>query len=470
MRKPRILFLCHNHPSLHAGGTEIFAHDLFREFDRDGLVDAMFLGCTNRVHREQKPGTNFQTVGRSANEVVMWTGHFDRFFQSQIDLHGIVPEFAEFLRAFRPDVVHFHHTLLMGVETLFLVRRTLPDAKIVLTLHDYYSICTNDGQMVTTGERRLCSGASPDACHRCFPGIGTDQFLLRERHIKNMLSLVDVFVAPSAFLRDRYIAWGLDPSRIVIIRNGLPSVDRTPHRFAPLVPQLAPPADWAPAGRRRRFGRLGGLFNGGRGEDLADAVPTVRRDAFGYFGNVNPFKGATVALDAARRLRAAGEERFSLRVHGGMAFQTDAFKAEFAEALDGAGSNAVHLGPYQREDVPDLMLPIDWVVVPSIWWENAPLVILEAFHHRRPVICSGIGGMAEMVQDGVNGLHVRPNDPHSLMEAMDRAINTPGLWDRLVSNIRPVPTITDCMNEHLDLYEALVVPPAVPALTAGSAS
>ena len=56
------------------------------------------------------------------------------------------------------------------------------------------------------------------------------------------------------------------------------------------------------------------------------------------------------------------------------------------------------------------MAEIDWVVVPSIWWENSPLVIQEAFLHGRPVICSDIGGMAEKVRHGVDGLHFRVGD------------------------------------------------------------
>jgi len=57
------------------------------------------------------------------------------------------------------------------------------------------------------------------------------------------------------------------------------------------------------------------------------------------------------------------------------------------------------------------MAAVDWVVVPSIWWENSPLVIQEAFAHGRPVICSDIGGMAEKVAHEKNGLHFRANDP-----------------------------------------------------------
>ena len=71
-------------------------------------------------------------------------------------------------------------------------------------------------------------------------------------------------------------------------------------------------------------------------------------------------------------------------------------------------------GKYDHDDLPRLMAEIDWVVVPSRWWENSPLVIQEAFLHGRPVICSDIGGMAEKVTDGVDGLHFRVGDPRSL--------------------------------------------------------
>jgi glycosyltransferase involved in cell wall biosynthesis len=87
------------------------------------------------------------------------------------------------------------------------------------------------------------------------------------------------------------------------------------------------------------------------------------------------------------------------------------------------------------------------VVVPSIWWENAPLVIQEAMTHRRPVICSGVGGMAESVRDGVNGLHFRVRDPDSLADTIRRAVNSPELWDELRGQI----TDPHPMDEHLPI-------------------
>ncbi|EWY39649.1 glycosyl transferase [Skermanella stibiiresistens SB22] len=417
-RAPRVLFICHNHPSFHPGGTEIFAHDLFRHMKDEGGIEAMFLACTNKVHRDQKPGTNFQTVGRSSDELVLWAGHFDRFYQSQIDLHGIVPDLSTLLQTFRPDIVHIHHTLLLGVEMLFLIRRVVPHARIVYTLHDYYPICANDGQMVTTDGNRLCGGASPDACHRCFPERTPDKFVLREKHLKGMLSMVDQFVAPSHFLRERYIAWGLPADRITVVRNGRPV---TPETIRP----------------RSRHANV-----------------------FGYFGNLSPYKGIRVALEAAKSL-AADDADFILHVHGGMPFQSDAFKAEVDGLAKDAGARVIRHGAYRREEMARLLGAVDWVITPSIWWENAPLVIQEAFQQGRPVICSDIGGMAEAVTDHHDGLHFRTGDAADLARAMREAMAEPALWDRLSSNITPVSTVADSAADHRRLYDGLA-PAAAP--------
>lgn len=416
MSKLRVLYIVHNHPALHPGGTEIFAHDLFTEIRRRSEVEALFVACTDKLHRERKPGTTFQGIGDTADEFLMWTGHFDPFFLSQRDLHGVVPEFTELLRTFQPDVVHFHHVLMIGLEALALVRRIVPGAKIVLTLHEYYAQCANDGQMVTT-DGRLCHRASPDACHGCFPKIARDQFVLREQYVRTLFRVVDRFVAPSRFLRGRFIDWGIPPEKIHVVANGVPASKRDPAAEAP------------------------------------DGPPRVR-NRFGFFGNINRFKGALVLLEATRRLRAATDRPFSVALHGSPAYQGTALKDSLAEAL-ATTPDAIHRGPYARETIASLMHAVDWVVVPSVWWENAPLVIQEAFANGRPVIASGIGGMAEMVRDGVDGLHFPVGDPSALAETMACAIEDAALWPRLAGNIRPVRTAAEAAVEHYVLYREL---------------
>lgn len=366
----RILFLCHGHPLWQASGTEIAARALFRGMRRRPGIEGLSVAGVSALHRPASPGTPFQAVDSVPDELLMCTEGVDRFLSSQIDQHGIAPEFERLLHDLRPDVVHMHHPLLIGVEVLHRLRRCLPEAKIVLTLHDYFAICANEGLLRTTAGR-LCEEASPAACRRCFPERSATEFRPRDLHIRSLYGLVDRFIAPSRFLRDRYLAWGLAPEAIAVLPNGPPPAEPAPHR---------PP---------------------GAGE--------ARRDRFAFFGHINPWKGAPVLVAASALLSRRGVAH-RLTSHGGTDWQTESFLAALRDGLAAAPA-ARHRGLYRREELPRLTVKADWVVVPSVWWENALLVIQEAFQHRRPVIVSGIGGMAEAVREGVDGLHARPGRP-----------------------------------------------------------
>ena len=112
-------------------------------------------------------------------------------------------------------------------------------------------------------------------------------------------------------------------------------------------------------------------------------------------------------------------------------------------------------GAYRREDIAQLIRTVDCAIMPSIWWENAPLVIQEAQGQDCPVICSNIGGMAEMITDGVNGLTVPPNDPQALAEAMRRMAENPELRQSLSRNARHPDTIDTTASRYLDLIGTL---------------
>jgi glycosyltransferase involved in cell wall biosynthesis len=414
----RLLFLCHAHPDLQAGGTEIFSRDLFRALRARPGVTGAYVAGSSAGQRPGAPGTAFQGIGGAADEMLLWTAGFDPFHLSQTDLHGVVPEFTAFLRELRPDVVHVHHTLQLGMEVLPLIRRVLPEARIAMTLHDYYAICAHDGQMCTA-DGLLCGRASTDACRRCLPDRSATEFRLRELHVRGALRAVDQFIAPSHALRETFIAWGIAPERIAVVRNGLPSIPRAPVRPA----------------------------------------PDGRRDRCGFFGHVNRFKGAVVALEASARLSRAGVTH-GLTIHGSTLYQAADTVARFERALE-AAPDSRHAGPYRRADQARLMAAVDWVVVPSIWWENAPLVIQEAFAHGRPVICSDVGGMAEAVRDGVDGLHFPVGDATALATVMRRAAEEPGLWERLAHGIATPRTVEEAADEHAALYAEMLRPPTM---------
>jgi glycosyltransferase involved in cell wall biosynthesis len=419
----RILFLSHSHPNLQAGGTEIFSLDLFRELRARDRIMGVYLAGTSVGQRPMAPGTAFQAVGTASDELLLWTAGFDTFYLSQTDLHGVVPQFASLLRKLRPDIVHVHHTLQLGMELVTMIKRVLPGTRVVMTLHDFYSICANDGQMLTTAGLP-CSAASIDNCHRCFPDRSATDFRLRELQIRGGLRAVDRFISPSDSLRDRFVEWGIAPDSIEVIRNGLATRPRMPTRLA-----------------------------------VDD-----RRDRFGFFGHINRFKGATVALDASARLSRSGVAH-QLSLHGSSAYQAQDTLDLFARSLE-AAPDAVYHGAYARSEHARLIAEVDWVIVPSVWWENAPLVIQEAFAHGRPVICSDVGGMAESVRNTIDGLHFSRGDARSLAQTMQQAIEHPGLWQRLVDGIHPVRTIQDAADEHLALYNSLISAAATPRWSA----
>ena len=84
------------------------------------------------------------------------------------------------------------------------------------------------------------------------------------------------------------------------------------------------------------------------------------------------------------------------------------------------------------------------------------MVIQEAFLHGRPVICSDIGGMAEKVTHGVNGLHFRAGNATDLAEIIRRAVNTPGLWEKLRAGIPKIPSIDDQVMALSEVYRTLL--------------
>lgn len=418
----RILEIVPDHPEWTKGGTEFLAKDLTGALGAIPGVDVQFLACTTELQSEAPADGPWQAQD---DDLILWTDAYDRFSMTRLDAGHWVPALERAVDALRPDVVHLHGLDRIGVEILPWLRRRLPKCKIVLTLHAYQLLCVNDGLLLTTQTAERCDGPSGAKCHRCFPDHSADRLSLRQAYLQTALGAVDRFIAPSDFLLERHVEAGLPRERFVVIPNALP------------FPEGAVRAGLAVQVRRERHRAM--------------------RNRFAFFGNISEHKGVLVLLEAAERL-AQRQADVDIVVHGGLGHAQAPFRERFAAQLERAAPLASHIGPYRREDLPALMQATDWVVVPSIWWENAPLVILEAFRAGRPVICSGIGGMAEMVEDGVNGLHVLPGHAGDLAATIADAAAHPELWDNLVDGIDQPGTIDDCAAEHLALFKTLFAP------------
>lgn len=191
-----------------------------------------------------------------------------------------------------------------------------------------------------------------------------------------------------------------------------------------------------------------------------------RRNRFGFFGQVTEFKGLHIVLDAIARVPRRVWGDASLCIFGGnLENQPAAFREKFSALMTAAGTRARFFGSYRAEELPRLMGQVDWTIVPSIWWENSPLVIQEAFLHRRPPIVSDIGGMAEKVAHGVNGLQFRAASPEDLADVLTQALTEPDLWQRLSSAAPNPPDLARFAAEHMALYRDLAAararPPAI---------
>jgi len=413
MKSPvNILIASHSHPQLTRGGAEISAYQLFAALHNRTEYELSFLGCA-RDQMNQKMGATFSQPF-SPSEYLYSGGAFDWFKFANTD-PNFPAAFRTLLGDLKPDIVHFHHYINFGVEAFLLVRDALPDCRIVLTLHEYLAICNHYGQMVTKGHTNLCYQATPARCQNCFPEIGKSDFFLRKLYIERFFGMVDLFVSPSQFLAERYIAWGIPKEKMAVLENLMPDTAAQP------VPALADDG-------------------------------TLR---LGFFGQISSLKGIDVIFDAAALLAKDEVSAVSFEIFGDYRGQPPEFQAAFLERLGKAGANIRFNGPYDRLRVNRLMQSVHAVLVPSIWWENSPVVIQEALRNRRPVICSDIGGMAEKVRDGVDGFHFAAGNPIALANLIRQILEKRSVLTDLATALPGVPALVSGMPEYLAMYRGL---------------
>ena len=213
----------------------------------------------------------------------------------------------------------------------------------------------------------------------------------------------------------RYVAWGLPVDRVMVLPNGTDPPSR--------LPAISP-------------ARTGTVF--------------------GFFGQMHRYKGLLELLQAMQIAQAAGGSNgcnIRLRVHGAYLEMVDPpYAAAVARLLEELSDCVTFLGAYRPRDCGRLMASVDCVVVPSTWWENAPLVIEEALAHRRPVIVSDIGGLAEKVRPGLDGYHFPVGDVAGLANLLLRIGRTPDMLTSLQATLRTPSTRAAIAARCLSLY------------------
>jgi glycosyltransferase involved in cell wall biosynthesis len=332
-----------------------------------------------------------------------------------------------------PDIFHLIGGYLISASPLQVAHeRGIPT---VVTLTDFWFVCPRISMLRSDGQ---VSTLPIDAatCARCLaeekrryrlpgriaPGLMKAFWRLqkaqihkveaRQSFLRRMLNQVNVVISPSQFLRSTFVEAGVDPQRIIFSRQG--------RDFPDLRPEI--PAN---------------TFS-----------PPLR---VGYVGQIAWHKGVHVLFEAMRRMPGAP---LTVRVYG----DTGPFP-EYSKRLRWLGTQDGRIelaGVYGRQEVSRVLRGLDVIVVPSLWYENSPNVILEAFAHRIPVITSNLGGMAELVNDGENGLLFKAGDPDGLAWQLRRLLEDPHLLPKLRSGIGPVKSVGQEMDELEAIYRRVL--------------
>jgi glycosyltransferase involved in cell wall biosynthesis len=405
----KILMASHSHPQLSKGGSEIAAFQLFTALKSRTEYEPWFLGCV-RDPAQHKLGITLSQPF-SEREYLYSAGAFDWFKFANQD-PKFPGEFRQLLKRLQPEIVHFHHYLNFGVEAFLHVREVLPQSRIILTLHEFLALCHNYGQMVTKQSRSLCHESSPTRCVGCFENLEAADFFLRNSYIRRFFELVDHFIAPSHFLAERYIAWGIEARRMSVIENVI-------------MPT---------AGEVRK--------------------PRHERDLLriGFFGQISLLKGINVVFETADLLLERKIDHIVFEIHGDYRGQPPEFQEDFLQRMAKPRRNLSFHGAYDQQRVDGLVQSMDLILVPSIWWENSPVVIQEALRNRRPVICSDIGGMAEKVRDGVDGFHFPVGSSPALASLLVRLAASPTALSDVATTMRTPELVDQVVDRHLQLY------------------
>ena len=406
-----VLIISHGHPSSNAGGSEIAAYELFNQLKSMKNIKSHFLSINSNSSPLNQARFHFNGAEESNEYCLKSTSH--PFSYVNQDPKNFQEKLFLLLEDINPDIVHFLHFLHIGVDTIKAIKNHTPSVKICLTLHDFRALCLNDGLMLTNKKHR-CLQSTVESCQQCAPHRSTGEIHQRHQTLRSFLSQCDVLISPSQFLIDLFRSNAIDHPNIRKIKNGI----------------------------KYKFQSLG---------------TSTRLNRFGFFGKTTEAKGLLLFLKAVFELNQKTNKCFAIDIFGdGLEQQPAAFQHRVNSLLGSeAAKNISWHGGYQSRDIPELMARVDWVVIPSIWWENSPLVIQEAFAHSRPVIGSDIGGIAENIR-GRGGLTFRAGDAEDLASVMAKAIGDYNMFRTLLKMMTAPISSKQSAEEHIALYQELL--------------
>jgi glycosyltransferase involved in cell wall biosynthesis len=411
----RILLVVHGFPPRATAGVEVYTLRLAQALIARGH-DARVLTAVHDMSAAPYSVRERTHEGVAVTEIV--SVHHRGTLEATYDDPAITAAAAGFLQQLRPQCVHVQHLINLSAGVLAAARAV--GARVLFTLHDYWLSCPRDGLRMRE-DLALCTSMDHATCARCLAGspyltpplqrgvAGVGRRLGLGRALHRLHDL-----APRA--TERSLAWlrRASPARADHLARGMDrraAVLRAAIEHADVL--LAPTAfarDRAlefgvPADKLRLF-----PFGALRRPPRPRQAGTRRR--FGFMGTLAPHKGPHVLMSA---FRAVADPALTLDFHGSLTVQPS-YVASLRRAAAGDDRIRLH-GPFAEGEQERVLGALDALVLPSIWWENSPLVIIEALAAGIPVIASRTGGVADLVPEDA-GLLVPPGDPNALRDAI----------------------------------------------------
>ena len=386
-----ILKIIHGYPPQYNAGSEVYSQSICTELSKYHRLSVFT--------REENPYTPcFSIREEKINEnltlyLINNPQGKDGYRHQQMD-----DVFFSLIKKLQPNIAHIGHLNHLSTGLVDVLEQfKIP---IIYTLHDFWLMCPR-GQFLTRsigraeGNFQLCTHQDDKKCAiDCykvyFSGIKENEandveqweswVHSRMEEIKRIVSKINLFIAPSKYLKDRFEEdFHISRDKIIYLDYGFPTEY--------LVPT----------------------------EKIKKDEPYT----FGYIGTHIPAKGVNLLIDAFKKI----EKPAILKIFG----RENGQSTKALQAMACSSKNKIEfLGEYMNHNlVNDVFSKVDCIVVPSIWGENSPLVIHEAQACKIPVITADFGGMKEYVAHNVNGLLFKHRETDSLAEQLNFAISNP---------------------------------------------
>ena len=305
------------------------------------------------------------------------------------------------------DIMHVAHPMRLGYAIKVAHSLNLP---IVLTLTDFWLLCPRGIFVTLKGELCYRGGDTLKCINECLGNFSQDKMQKRKEEAEEVFQYVDYCVSATRFLQKMFETNGFSDINLI------------------------------------KFGT-----------DYSEVKPNIKKYSenceitLGYLSSLQPHKGAHILLEAFVK---ANMDNISLKIYGDYLNQPH-YHANLKKIINGH-KKVEFCGEYKYEDLAEIFAGIDIAVVPSVWWENSPLVLLGALAHKVPAIVSNLGGMTEVIEDGENGYVFEVGNAGSLVEVLQKIGENPTMLNKIKNNIHPPPRIEEEAFEYEKLYLRLI--------------